>query len=352
MQLRSRPLVRTPGLWLRDAFCTEGGDVRRRRIASLTSSWRRGGRQRGKLGSPSSSSSDRTMTFIVGCPRSGTTWVRSFFAAHQQAVSGQESHLFPTLYRPFSGNGRIAKRRAEAFDTYDRSACGEILGPHAGPHNWVGRERLSELLDEFVIDSRDDGEREVAAKTAFETIFEEYAVASGADPDTLLVEKTPGHLYYAHTILGWWPTARIIELIRDGRDVCVSLQHKSMVEDWAPAERADQINQWVRSVRHGIEARQHPIAQGRWLSINYEALWTDTAEQVQRLFAFAGLPTDGEVVETILAETKFSALPATGPRQHRRKGVVGDHQNHFSDADHQLFRELAGDVFEAAGYRF
>jgi Sulfotransferase family len=278
--------------------------------------------------------------------------VRSFFAAHPRAVSGQESHLFSTLYRPFAAGGRKATRRVEVLDTYDRSARGEILGPHAGPHNWVSRERLCELLDEFLLDSRSDDEREIAAKSALETILEEYAVAQGAHPETVLIEKTPGHLYYAHKILQWWPTARIIELIRDGRDVCVSLQHKSMVEDWAPAERIDQINQWVRAVRHGAAARQHQLAKGRWLSMNYETLRTDTAQQVRRLFAFAGLPTDCQTVDTILAETDFSALRATGPLQHRRKGVVGDHQNHFNEADHQLFRELAGEVFEAAGYRF
>jgi Sulfotransferase family len=298
-----------------------------------------------------SSASDRTMLFIVGCARSGTTWVRSIFAAHARVVTGPESHLFPTLYGPFAGKGMAAKRRAAALDTYDRWARGEI-GVGAGPHRWVSRERLCELLDELVLDTNDDAVRALGARTALGTILEEFAAASGADLSDVLVEKTPLHLYYAKTILEWWSAARVVELIRDGRDVCVSLQHKSEGGRWAPADRRDQINRWVQAVGFGAAAREQPLAQGRWLPIYYEALSSDTHEQVRRLFAFAGLPVEDHLIDHIVATTGFSAPGATDPLQHRRKGVVGDHRNHFSEADHKLFREVAGDVFEAAGYRF
>jgi hypothetical protein len=294
--------------------------------------------------------SGRTMVFIVGCARSGTTWARSIFAAHPNAVSGPESHLFPTLYEPFAGKGRAVKRRAAALATYDRWASREMRGP--GPHRWVTREHLCELLDQFVLEIDDDEARAVAARTALGTILEGFATSSGADACSVLVEKTPYHLYHAPTILEWWPEARIVELIRDGRDVCVSLQHKSAAEAWAPADRLDQINRWVRAVAFGAAAREQPVAQGRWLTVHYEALSADTDEQVRRLLSFASLPASDQLIDAIVGATKFSSLSITGPRQHRRKGIVGDHRNHFSDADHRLFRELAAHVFEAAGYRF
>jgi hypothetical protein len=296
-------------------------------------------------------SPDRAVMFVVGCPRSGTTWVRSILAAHPIVVSGDESHLFPTLYGAFAGRGRPSKRKAAALDAYDRWARGEI-GVGAGPHRWVSRERLCELLDEFVLDTKDEQARVASGKAALGTILEEFATASGDGSRAVLVEKTPGHLYYSRTILEWWPTARIVEVIRDGRDVCASLQHKSMVRAWAPADRTDQIDQWVRAIRHGAATRRQAVAQGRWLSMHYETLSTDTCGEVRRLFTFAGLPAGDELIDAIVADTDFSALPTTGPQQHRRKGVVGDHRNHFSEADHRLFREVAGDVFEAAGYQF
>lgn len=35
-----------------------------------------------------------------------------------------------------------------------------------------------------------------------------------------------------------------------------------------------------------------------------------------------------------------------------RKGTVGDWRNHFSPEDEDLFRAIAGSVFEEAGYSF
>ena len=86
--------------------------------------------------------------------------------------------------------------------------------------------------------------------------------------------------------------------------------------------------------------------------MHYEALWGEPREQVRRLLAFAGLKADDDLLVSVLKKTDFSGLSLTGPRQHRRKGVVGDYINHFSEADHQLFHALAGEVFQAAGYRF
>jgi hypothetical protein len=108
----------------------------------------------------------------------------------------------------------------------------------------------------------------------------------------------------------------------------------------------------VRAIRHGAEVREHPIARQRWLTMRYETLSDDTEAEVERLLDFAGLPADDAFVEMIVAETSFSALLVPGAEDHRRKGTVGDHVNHFSEADHRMFREMAGDTFEAAGYRF
>jgi hypothetical protein len=252
----------------------------------------------------------------------------------------------------FATRGDPSRRKAAALETYDRWVLREDDGALSGPHHWVGRERLCGLLEEYVLDTKDDEARALAARTALRTILEEFATAAGADPRAVLVEKTPGHLYYAQTILESWPAARVVEVIRDGRDVCMSLQRKSRIQWWASADRPDQINRWVRAVRLGAATRRQPVAQGRWLPIHYEALMADTRQQVRRLFAFAGLATDDELVERTVSVTDTAAWRATDLLQHRRKGDVDDHPNHFSEDDHRLFRELAGDVFEAAGYRF
>ena len=42
--------------------------------------------------------------FIVGAPRSGTTWVQRLLTAHPRIVGGTESHLFNALSALVPGN--------------------------------------------------------------------------------------------------------------------------------------------------------------------------------------------------------------------------------------------------------
>jgi 3-phenylpropionate/cinnamic acid dioxygenase small subunit len=294
---------------------------------------------------------DRPTVFIVGCPRSGTNWVKNILARHPRVVSGDESHLFPTVYQAFAGSGPATERRAAALRAYDRWVRGE-KGLNSGPQHWVSRERLCEVLDDLVLDGAHKDDRMRAARTAIGTILEEHARSVGGDETAVLVEKTPGHLYHARTILQWWPNARIVEMVRDGRDVCTSLEHKSRVSSWAPADRTAQAEEWVRAIRHGAAVREEPVARGRWITMRYEVLSADPGAEVRRLLDFACLHADDELVETIVKETAFSAMARPGAEHHVRKGVVGDHVTHFSAADHCMFRSIAGDTFEAAGYRF
>lgn len=40
------------------------------------------------------------VVFLVGSPRSGTTWVQRLLASHPQIQTGQESHLFAAYIGP------------------------------------------------------------------------------------------------------------------------------------------------------------------------------------------------------------------------------------------------------------
>src|SRR5258708_16130926 len=67
---------------------------------------------------PEYSGSD--MVFVVGCPRSGTTWVQRLLATHPRIRTGQESDVFDQYIGPqlraweqelkpqASGRGRLA----------------------------------------------------------------------------------------------------------------------------------------------------------------------------------------------------------------------------------------------------
>ena len=290
-------------------------------------------------------------TFIVGAARSGTTWVRSILAEHDDVVSGPESHLFPVLFGALC-EGDPKTRREHVLEAFDRRAAHrEAVARHRpqGPHRWADRDTIERLLAEAEADGL-TGEN--AARFVIDGILEEFFARNGGSDSSVLVEKTPVHLRSADRILEWWPEARIIEVVRDGRDVCVSLAHKSKVVSWAPADRQQQIRLWTDAVRRGIELRSAPQAEDRWLLARYEDLTADPHREVRRLFEFCGLPADDAAIAGVVERTAFENAKSRRPgdNHHLRKGRVGGWRDEFGQEDRAEFDLLAGDLLTALGY--
>lgn len=289
--------------------------------------------------------------FVVGAARSGTTWVRSILAEDRRVVTGPESHLFPVLYRPLLTSGdRDAWRDGVLAAFAERAAAAPERFGDTGPHRWVDRGTLERLLDEAAACREGGGSGDDAARAVIGGVLDAYAAANGGPDSTVLVEKTPRHVLFTRQILDWWPDARVVEVIRDGRDVCVSLDHKSRVRSWASADREQQVRQWVEAVRHGRAVAAEPAARGRWLTVRFEDLVADGPRQVRRLYEFAGLPCDDHRAREVVAATSIERLRRPGTEHHLRKGAVGEWRHELTAADLELFDRLAGAVLEELGY--
>jgi Sulfotransferase family len=293
--------------------------------------------------------------FIVGCPRSGTTWTRAILRRHDSVVSGEESHMFPVLYealrskpRPTRWRGKAASARwrgavLAAFDGFASDRADEPIGPD----RWIERPVLEQLLDSASAAglSGDD-----AAKHVLEGIADSFFVANRGPASSVLVEKTPGHLAFADRILTWWPEARVIEVVRDGRDVAVSLDHKSKVEAWAPGDRAEQIDVWVKAVRRGAQLRARPDLAPRWHMVRYEDLAANGVDEVRRLFAFLELPVDDDFVAATVEACRIDNMRTSGNANHLRAGVAGGWAQAFTDDERRRFAAIAGDELVQLGY--
>jgi len=134
--------------------------------------------------------------------------------------------------------------------------------------------------------------------------------------------------------------------------VCVSLEMQALTLDWPPTTRQAQAALWAKAATRGLELRADPEFAGRVHLVRYEEMKADPAEQTQRLFEFAGLDVGDALLAEIVDRSDFRHNRATGAGRHTRKGEVGDWAAHFTEDDEQIFRDVAGDAFEAAGYSF
>jgi hypothetical protein len=285
--------------------------------------------------------------FVVGCPRSGTSWIRDILQLHPRVVSGSESHAYPSVYEALrdadprdagAGQALLVRLRRER----DAGAVGLA--------RYIGGDPLTQLLDAALARWRAEPAwtwRDAAAGLV-RAIFDRYFTLVGGRPGDLFVEKTPQHVRFAEEILRDFPEARLVHVLRDGRDVCVSMQMRATGADWSPADRRTQIELWRDSVERGLRVLERNPE--RTLGLRYEDVKADPAREIARLYDFAGLPHDPERVTRAARDSDFSRYARTGEGQHLRKGVVGDWRNHFDPEDESLFDSLVGELSRRCGY--
>jgi hypothetical protein len=304
---------------------------------------------RGRGGAALVPSGDRyRKVFVVGCGRSGTSWVQRIVALHPSVITSQESHAYEVVY------GNIAPARPRSIPAWTKVLHRHDLGArearYVGLHWWVDRQALCGVIA-GALATRDRAPADVA-EDAIEAVFDAYFDAQGGTSDNVLLEKTPGHLAYAGTILRRYPHAKVVEVVRDGRDVCVSMQMQALTLRWPPSERAKQIETWTTAVRRGMQLRGDDTVADRVLLVRYEDLKADPLSEITRLYGFLGFDTAPDAIAAVADRTDFRHQQQVGSGSHTRRGEVGDWRNHFSDADEGLFRSMAGDAFEAVGYRY
>jgi Sulfotransferase family len=291
-------------------------------------------------------SADYPKIFVVGCPRSGTTWVADILKRHPRVIGGRESHLYPTVSGTIGTGGRSSIGAwARLLYGIERGAR---LGRDGGAHHYVDRRALSRLGRAVLTEAATDEE---ATDRLVRAVFDEYFLAAGGTPEHVFVEKTPTHVFYVERLLATFPEAHVVEVVRDGRDVCVSMQLRGRyVETW-PTAREAQIALWVRSVRRGLALREDTGIRDRVTRVRYEDLKRDSAGESERLLTAVGLDAPPDVVAGAVASTDIR-LYSTGPGEFRHRGEVGTWAEYFTAEDDRLFREMVGDLFTEVGYTY
>jgi hypothetical protein len=294
---------------------------------------------------PALPSVDYPKVFVVGCPRSGTTWVADILGQHPVVVRGRESQLFPSFRRSFDAFGTYNPLGwARLFYGVER---GRRIGAMAGIHLYVDRATLARLGLGVVASTPRD---EIPGRLV-RAVLDTYFLATRGDTVTLLVEKTPTHLFYVDDILTTFPEAHVVEVVRDGRDVCVSMALRSRQVRGFPPTTEAQARLWVRAIEAGRAAADDPRWRRRFVTVRYEDLKAAPEAEIARLFAAVDLPATDALVREV-AEVIDIARFVTGPGEFRHRGEVGNWVDHFDADDEATFRAVAGDTFVAAGYSF
>ncbi|MEE2827317.1 MAG: sulfotransferase domain-containing protein [Planctomycetota bacterium] len=287
--------------------------------------------------------------FVVSAPRSGSTWLARSLNLHPE-VFATEQRLFGEHVDLWSDR-RGGQSLKITQDAYVRNLAGYYFFDELQLEK---QDFIRQMQDHLIQQVAEFGLRHTGKK--------------------LLVDKITPYSGTAERVLRSirrrLPESRVIQLVRDGRDVATSgtfdwlhlnsagtERHAFFVEQ-APGMRLTRffddraIEQWATDWRDVVNVfESHPPD----LAIRYEAMKADHGQELKRIFQLLDVDLSAEIIESCVAGTTFQR--ATGraagderPLEKARKGIAGDWKNYFTKRDAELFQQIAGQQLLGLGY--
>jgi len=246
--------------------------------------------------------------FVVGYMHTGTSLIRKILGLHSEVYAIRaETNFFEQLPYLF------AKKFPDINDSATFSEYVNYLlrfTKFDWPPFTKGEAGSEKTTPELTIEQ----EREVLAavqpyRDYTQAFFAVFGTIAKMAEKRYWLEKTPRHIYYVDTILREFPNARIIEAVRDPRDILSSRKIRKET-DWAlrygegAAEKIQvglgydplrDSSGWKAAIKSGNDALL--LDKERFLRVRYEDLVTSPEEEVLRICRFLGLTFEESMMQ-------------------------------------------------------
>ncbi len=279
--------------------------------------------------------------FVVGMNRSGTTLLRMMLDAHPDLTIPPETHFVPDLIKAAKEPGATPEDALEAMKS----------AREWGDFGFSDEEMLARLR----------ALPEIKPGPAVRTFYAAYTEQQGKPR---WGEKTPTYVQKMKLIQRALGEARFVHVIRDGRDVALSVLDRTVRD----VEVADVARRWRKKI---TKAREDSPKLKHYTEVRYEDLILETEPTLRRVCEFIELPWDDTLLNYYersadrLAEMA-RALPAEGRAKElsveRRMAThamttqpptadrVARWRTQMSAEQREEFETVAGDLLDELGY--
>ena len=227
------------------------------------------------------------VAFIVGSPRSGTTWLQQLIASHPRVKTGPESYIFD---RYIGSQLKSWQRETEAA---------KERGFGVGMVHYLSQDEFKAYLTDYLL-----------------ALF--GAMTKDLGPGEVFVEKTPEHALFLPEILTLLPKSKIIHIVRDPREVVASIMHLGEIGSWGSSNPRTATRIWLQHVeRVGRSAKGLDGTQ--FHELKYEALLSSTVEELAKIFSFLGIESDRATVERVVERSNVGGDALVRPKGWKEK---------------------------------
>lgn len=291
--------------------------------------------------------SSNQIVFVISSPRSGSTWLTKVVNGHPE-VFGTESRFFGQFCEIWADNETSNSPRITVDKFIDNFSHFYFI-------NEVGVSRSKFRVDIFEL---------------FSSELIRYALENTGKK--VYFDKITPYLDTSNVVITgiktYFPNSKIIQLIRDGRDVITSAvflwlkrsgisknenRYRKIIlnEKDLKIKRFfsdDEIMMWAKHWKQPIQELlpRKDVA----LTIRYEEMKVNLEECLQNLFQVIKLESSEEIIQNCIENGAFSKLSGgrkigeESPTSIIRKGIIGDWRNYFTRRDAEVFLEVTGDL--------
>jgi hypothetical protein len=288
------------------------------------------------------------IVWILGSPRSGSTWLLNLLGEHDAVVPMNEP-LIGWYLGPFLVD-------LPAWQAADL---------HSG--NFTLQKVMRDNKDQFFADEFADTWRPALGEL-IRARFREHVRRYPADAparSTLLLVKEPNGSQSADLFMPAVPKSRFLFLLRDGRDVVDSELAANRKGAWASRRfpgagglrEDDQLDFVVQSARKWLWRTEvvesafaaHP---GPKLLMRYEDILADTESHLRTLLDWLGLEMDDAHLHDLIGRHAFEGLPAEmkGPAEFNRAASPGLWRQNLTEREQEAMGEVLGAKVRELGY--
>ena len=287
--------------------------------------------------------------FVISAPRSGSTWLASALNQHPE-IFATEQRLFGNFCEMWpNNNGNMAPRMT--FDAFARA-----FSVHYSHEDTADSraEFIREMIAEFCNTMAAYSQR----KTGKSVIVDKITPYPGTSK------------FVVQQIKEFFPDAKIIQLVRDGRDVLTSGAFDWLLKDAQDLPRYKYfvsrepgfamtrffddpfVKKWANHWKETIAVfGKNPVE----LTIKYESMLAEHSAVLQAIFETLNVDASNDVARKCADAVTFEnqtgrpngTMEATSKQ---RQGKSGDWKNYMTKTDGQLFDSIAGEQLSANGY--
>jgi LPS sulfotransferase NodH len=292
----------------------------------------------------------REKFFILGHARSGTTLLMRLARLHPEVHCNYQAHFFT--------------RKPLLKSLVDSPEMEEWLTRKS--NRWNHARDLSPLV----------------LRATADFIMERDATREGSASASIVGDKSPSSVIHGQAVRDMgaiYPDAKLVYIVRDGRDVLISERFRNFVEEskflsaedkriisdlrtdpasFSDGRRSIFTESFIRRVAKGWVTNLHEtddearkLYGKNYFSLRYEDLLNDPFKEMSRLWKFLGVKSvNKSLAKKIQAEMssnpdeEWQAKRDEGIASFLPKGQAGNWQRLFSAKDRSVFKEVAGEM--------